>query len=155
MPWCKAGNGNNNSSSMQQRYRTEMRLSLLSSRNRSPKRSIERNWQAERRAASTPIYPILRPSRQPRARAADPVKAIKDDVATRLAPKAGRTPTPPATNVSSRRAESRSVEEQCRGRRLSKRRCRRSQRQTSPRPGPPRRRRAQTVRPRSAKQSRG
>jgi|TARA_B100000378_G_scaffold210564_1_gene173611 conjugal transfer pilus assembly protein TraV len=45
-----------------------------------------------------------------RARAADPVKAIKDDVATRLAPKAGRTPTPPATNVSSRRAESRSVE---------------------------------------------
>ncbi|MDE2406231.1 MAG: TraV family lipoprotein [Sphingomonadales bacterium] len=44
-----------------------------------------------------------------RARAADPVKAIKDDVEARLAPRAGRNPAQPAAEASKRRAETRSV----------------------------------------------
>jgi len=45
-----------------------------------------------------------------RARRADPVKAIQDDVAARLAPKAGRTSTQPVVAITRRRADSRSVE---------------------------------------------
>ncbi|USI75222.1 TraV family lipoprotein [Sphingomonas morindae] len=45
-----------------------------------------------------------------RARRADPVKAIQDDVAARLAPKAGRTPAQSAMGVTKRRAETKSVE---------------------------------------------
>ena len=45
-----------------------------------------------------------------RARAVDPIKAIQNDVAARLAPKAGRTPALPAIEMSKRRAETRSVE---------------------------------------------
>lgn len=45
-----------------------------------------------------------------RARSSDPVKAIQDDVAARLAPKAGRNPAQPAAEVSKRRAETRSVD---------------------------------------------
>lgn len=45
-----------------------------------------------------------------RARRADPVKAIQDDVAARLAPKAGRTPAAPVMEITKRRAETRSVE---------------------------------------------
>lgn len=45
-----------------------------------------------------------------RARRADPVKAIQDDVAARLAPKAGRTPAQAAKEVTKRRAETKSVE---------------------------------------------
>lgn len=45
-----------------------------------------------------------------RARAVDPVKAIQNDVAARLAPKAGRTPALPAIEMSKRRAETRSVD---------------------------------------------
>lgn len=45
-----------------------------------------------------------------RARYADPVKAIQDDVAARLAPKAGRTPAQAAKEVTKRRLETKSVE---------------------------------------------
>lgn len=45
-----------------------------------------------------------------RARRADPVKAIQDDVAARLAPKAGRTPDQAAVEITKRRMETRSVE---------------------------------------------
>lgn len=40
-----------------------------------------------------------------RARRADPVKAIQDDVAARLAPKAGRTPVQPAAATTAKQAE--------------------------------------------------
>ncbi len=45
-----------------------------------------------------------------RARSSDPVKAIQDDVAARLAPKTGHNPAQPAAEASKRRAESRSVD---------------------------------------------
>lgn len=43
-----------------------------------------------------------------RTRSSDPVKAIQDDVAARLAPKAGHNPAQPAAEASKRRAETRS-----------------------------------------------
>ena len=45
-----------------------------------------------------------------RARRIDPVKAIQTDVAARLAPKAGRTPTPIPREIGKRQAETRSVD---------------------------------------------
>lgn len=45
-----------------------------------------------------------------RARSSDPVKAIQNDVAARLTPKADRNPAQPAAEASKRRAESRSVD---------------------------------------------
>jgi conjugal transfer pilus assembly protein TraV len=45
-----------------------------------------------------------------RARSSDPVKAIQDDVAARLAPKTGHNPAQPAAEASKRRAETRSVD---------------------------------------------
>ncbi|MHA3795556.1 TraV family lipoprotein [Sphingomonas sp. YL-JM2C] len=45
-----------------------------------------------------------------RARSSDPVKAIQDDVAARLAPRTGHNPAQPAAEVSKRRAETRSVD---------------------------------------------
>ncbi|MCW2351787.1 TraV family lipoprotein [Sphingobium sp. B12D2B] len=44
-----------------------------------------------------------------RARRADPVKAIQDDVAARLTPRAGRTPGEPAIGITKRRVETKSV----------------------------------------------
>ncbi|WP_298672399.1 TraV family lipoprotein [uncultured Sphingomonas sp.] len=45
-----------------------------------------------------------------RARSTDPVKAIQDDVAARLAPRTGLNPAQPAAEASKRRAETRSVD---------------------------------------------